>query len=277
MKKLISIVSTLCLLSSSYSQDTIKVAPSIYYLSSLNQDSRSFYGSVQYAREDIVYTDSLREIQYCYYMDSIRHCLGSTYQIKQNNLLLVSNHRDTTQWNINKLSDSLYQVHALIDGFYTHGLASSIVPLRFVKDLITTTADKKDTLWYTRYEYSLHDPEGYPIYTLYKSAILGKVYESKQCDVPPTRRDGLSFTSIVWDCAEGCYNDPYYVVNRTTFIITSEGRIKNISEFGNLDWSCAAVYIDFLKAVYRNSPVLPATRKTKPINIKWTVDVTGQR
>lgn len=273
MKKLLFIFAVLFLIKSVSAQDTIKLQPSIYYESAVHKDTRLFYGYVQYAREDIVYSDSLRSIQYCYYMDSVRHCIESVYRMKGNDILEVSNYRDTIEWKYKRRSDSLYEISAFVDGFYQYGLARSLQPLLFFNKQVTTTSDKIDTLWFTEYVYSPHDPEGYRTYTLHTNTIKGKIYTSKQCTIPPRLQSGSAFTELTWVPGELGYNDPYYFVRRTVFVVTAEGRILNVSEMGNLEWSSAAVCIDFLKEVYRYSPLLPATRKGKPVNVQWQVKV----
>lgn len=273
MKRFLTAFAILFFMINGHAQDTLKVEPSIYYSSAEHADTRSFYGYVQYAREDIVYTDSLRSIQYCYYMDSVRHCMESVYQLKDDDVLLVSNYRDTIAWNYKRRSDSLYEISAFIDGFYQYGLARSLHPLLFFNKQVTTTSDKIDTLWSIEYVYSPHDPEGYATYALHKKNIEGKVYTNKQCSLQPRLQNGAVFTELTWILGELGYNDPYYFVRRTVFIVTAEGRIANVSEMGNLEWSSAAVCIDFLKQVYRYSPLLPATRKSKPVNVQWEVSV----
>lgn len=254
-----------------YAQDTIKVESSIYYSSAKHTDTRSFLGYVQYAREDIVYSDSLRQIQYCYYKDSVRRCTGTLYQLKSDNVVLISTAQDTVAWMYSKYNDSLYEVNAVNDGFWYSGWASSIMPLQFKGELAAIAADRTDTLWYTTYAYTTHFPEGNPSYRLNQTPVNGKIYKSKQCDLLPRLQDGSIFTKMHWEVGGLCYNDPYYVVNRTVFVVTAEGRIRNITEAGNLEWSCSDVYMSFVKSLYKNLPLMAATRKGKPVNVQWMV------
>lgn len=271
MKRLLIVLSLLFLIHSSYAQDTIKMQSSVFYNSAEHKDTRSFYGYMEYAREDVVYSDSLRSVQYCYYKDSLRHCIGSLYQLKPDNVVLISTLQDTVAWMYRKQNDSLYEVNAVIDGFWYSGWASSVMPLKFKGELVTLAADKTDTLWYTTYTYTPHFPEGNPSYKLNTTPIKGKIYKSKQCDLLPRLQDGTVFTKINWEVKNFCYNDPYYFVSRTEFVVTAEGRIRNITRAGNLDLSCSDVYIDFVKTLYKNLPLMAATRKGKPVNVQWGV------
>ncbi|WP_018343435.1 hypothetical protein [Cytophaga aurantiaca] len=271
MKKLLFIFAAIFFINSVSAQDTIKVEPSVYYESTIHQDTRSFYGYVQYAREDILYFDSLRSIQYCYYMDSVRKCIGSVYQLKPDNVVLISTLQDTVAWMYRKYNDSLYEVNAVIDGFWYSGWASSVMPLQFKGELAAIAADRTDTLWYTTYAYTSHFPQGNSSYRLNQTPVKGKIYKSKQCDLLPRLQDGSVFAKMNWEVKNLCYNDPYYYVSRTVFVVTAEGRIRNISRAGNLDLSCSDVYIDFVKTLYKNLPLMSATRKGKPVNIQWEV------
>lgn len=271
MKKLLFIFAVIFLVIPVRAQDTIKLQPSVFYNSAEHTDTRSFIGYAEYAREDIVYSDSLRAIQYCYYKDSVRHCFGSVYQLKPDNVVLISTRQDTVAWSYRKYNDSLYEVNAVIDGFWYAGWASSIMPLQFRGELAAIAADRADTLWYTTYTYTPHFPEGNPSYGLNQTPIKGKIYKSKQCDMLPRLQDGNTFSKMHWEVGGLCYNEPYYVVNRTIFVVTAEGHIRNITELGNLDWACSDVYMSFVKSLYKNLPLMPATRKGKPVNVQWTV------
>lgn len=258
-------------------QDTIKLGPSVFYSSAEHPDDRSFYGYAEYAREDVVHSPSVKEVQYCYYKDGNRRCSGIFYELVADSVVKIYQNTDDAsieEWTYKKRKDSVYEVHALIDGLYYQGLAKSIQPLLFSGKVFTTTADRIDTLWYAQYYYTARNPDGNPQYTLYKSKIEGKVYKAEKCETVPMIPAGKPFNEIIWNShGLGCYNDPYYTVFKFVCIVTAEGRIKNVQLYGNLEWYCPEVDIDFYKTVYKNYTLIPATRKGKAVNVEWFVKV----
>jgi hypothetical protein len=258
-------------------QDTIKLGPSIFYSSTEYPDDRSFYRYAEYAREDVIHSPSVKEVQYCHYKDGNRRCLRNFYELVSDSILKIYQNVDDTsieEWIYKKREDSVYEVHTFIDGLYYEGLAKSLQPLLFSGKVFTTTTDRIDTLWYAQYYYTARNPDGNPQYTLYKSKIAGKIYKAEKCETVPMISEEKAFDEIVWNShGLGCYNDPYYTVLKFLCVITAEGRIKNVQLYGNLEWYCPEVDIDFYKTVYRNYALIPATRKGEAVNVEWLVKV----
>ncbi len=93
-----------------YGQDTIKREASIKFSSiEFPVKSKRFISKVRYAREDIVYNPNKNRIEFCYYYDQKRICLGESYQIIKDSIILIySSFSDSVfqEWSYSKIEEN---------------------------------------------------------------------------------------------------------------------------------------------------------------------------
>jgi hypothetical protein len=253
-------------------QDTIRLEPSIHYSSKLYPyTGKDFAFKARYAREDIVFSDTRKEIDYCYYYDSLRNCRQYYYELTNDSTLTINN----CNWNYRKEGNSFF-VYRYIDGVYESGYAKTLIPFETTGLFTTTTADKIDTLWAT--DYATDEPSNpcnRPTYFFYKAPITGKIYPQNKIDEPCTLPNGAELPVIYLKRNDVCYGEPLYKVRTMKFIVTKEGRIVNIEQSqGNIDISfCPGYILELTKYIKQWGTLIPARRKGKNVNVAWTVAV----
>lgn len=258
--------------SSCFSQDTIRVEPSIYYSSSDEPTlGKEFHFRVRYAREDIVYSSFHKRIEYCYYYDKERKCFGTTYQLINDTSLSI----DGIVWKCIKAGDK-YFLERFFNGTYESGYATSLIPLKTTGLFFTTTADKVDTLWST--DYSADSPSNRfdnPRWVFYKTSINGKVFKQTEVDILPKTENGESLKPIFLGRKDACYNEPLVYVSELKFIITKEGRIVNIQQSkGNVDLeNCPYYMMDLIRYLVQLGKIHPAQKNGVNVNAWYTLKV----
>jgi hypothetical protein len=253
-------------------QDTIRVEPSYYYTSDKEPNrGKDFAFRVKYAREDIVYSDTLKRIEYCYYYDNERYCYGKTYHILSDSTIDI----DGVVWQKKRRGHD-YSIVRYFSNLRENGYANSLIPFKTKGHCITTTADKIDTLWRTDYwDDNVDRPYEKPLRTFHKSNIEGKVYNQNEIDVLPTLLNGDTLSTIHLDAIAGCYSEPLYYLSELQFVITSEGRIVNVEVsqgFVDLD-SCPEYFMQIVYQIYEKGQFTPARRKGQNVNVLWKVKV----
>lgn len=253
-------------------QDTIRLEPSVHYSSNIYPyRGKDFASKIKYAREDIVFSDTQKEIDYCYYYDSLRNCIQYYYELTNDSTLTINNYH----WNYRKEGNSFF-VYRYIDGFYESGYAKTLIPLETTSLFTTTTADKIDTLWATDYAtYKPSNPYNRPTYFFYKASITGKIYPLNKVDEPCTLPNGAALPTIYLKRNDVCYGEPLYKVRTMKFIVTKDGRIVHIEQcHGNIDITfCPGYVLELTKYIKRWGILIPARRKGKNVNVAWTVAV----
>ncbi len=248
-------------------QDTVKVEPSIFYTSEKEpQRGKDFASRVKYAREDIIYSDKHRRIEYCYYYDNDRHCYGNTYNITSDSTIQV----DENTWKYT-LVGSNYFMEQYFEGTYISGYANSLIPLTFVGTRTTATSDKIDTLWSVNFDNS-RSRRGIE---LHKTNFYEKVFNSYEVDTPPSLLNGDSLAIIHLERTDVCISSPRYFVNEIQFVVTKSGRIVNIEQsIGNIDIKhCPEYVLDLMRYLVRLGPLRPATVKGKNVDVLWKLKV----
>ncbi len=257
-----------------HGQDTLRPEPAIFYSSKTEPvRGKEFASRVKYSREDIVFSDTKRIIEYCYYYDSERNCFGNSYEILDGSAIKINDEL----WNYTKQGDK-YILYRYFRGTYESGLAKTLIPLETIGSFITTTADKTDTLWET--DYSIDNPANpydHPGYTFHKTQITGKIYDETGVDEIPSFLNGDPFLKIGGkrEDEQVCYGEPLVTVSSMSFIITANGRIVNIEQKrGNIDFRYCPYYaMDLVRRIYQLGPVKPAKKKGKNVNVRWTINV----
>jgi hypothetical protein len=253
-------------------QDTIRVEPSYYYSSDKEPNrGKDFYFRVKYAREDIVYSDTLKRIEYCYYYDNERYSYGKTYHILSDSTFEI----DGVVWHYQNQGDR-YFVERYFNNLYERGFVKTLMPFETTGTFATMTAEKIDTLWTTDYSTDKPSkPYDRPSRIFHKSNIEGKVYTQNEIDVLPTLLNGDTLTTIHLDAIAGCYSEPLYYLSELQFVITSEGRIVNVEAsqgFIDLDF-CPEYFMQIVYQIYEKGQFTPAKRKGQNVNVLWKVKV----
>ncbi|HYV95233.1 MAG TPA: hypothetical protein VE978_25890 [Chitinophagales bacterium] len=253
-------------------QDTIRLDKSVHYSSSTEPYRSKYFAScAKYAREVIVFSDTHKRIEYCYYYDNERFCFGKTYKLTDDSVLDM----DEEKWVYKKQGDK-YFVNRFFKGTYESGYAISLMPFETTGIFTTTTSDKIDTLWTTDYSADHQDnPYDHPKYEFHKTRVSGKIYDAKKIDELPAFLNGDSIKEISLRRTDGCIGEPFYYVRTMTFVITKEGRIVNIEQdYGNFDLDFCPYYVmDLIRLIYQLSPVKPAKVKGESVNVRWIVKV----
>lgn len=253
-----------------FGQDTIKLEPSIIYPADIFF-SRAFASSVQHAREDIVFSDTHKRIEYCYYIGAKRNCSGQTYMLEGDSILKI----DDQTWFYRKLPTQNYEVYRYFRGTFESGTVTSLIPFTPTGIFTTYTKDKSIVLWTVNYDKwkrqnSLTDFD----YIFQQTEIPHKVYEAKQVDTPPVFADGTPLDTFELSLDATCmrYNEPYITFYAIRFIVTATGQIINIEQsHGMTDVSISCYMADVIRQVLFLGPVKPATRNGKNVAVKWIV------
>jgi hypothetical protein len=255
-----------------FGQDTIRVETSTHYTSDKEPNKgKGFASSVKYARQDIVYSDTYKRIEYCYYYDNERHCYGTNYLLVSDTTLDI----DGAIWNYRKQGDK-YSVGRYFNGTYECGFTKSLIPFETVGLFTTTTADKIDTLWTTDYSADKPSrPYDKPLWTFHKATVKGKIYAQDKIDEPPTLLNGDSLRTIYLNRTDGCIGEPYYYVKELKFVVKKEGRIVNIEQsVGNIDLDFCPYYVmDLIRYVLQLGQTKPAKLNGQNVNVQWTLKV----
>ena len=265
----------------SFGQDTIQVEPSRFYTSEAEPTrGKDFASRVKYAREDIVFNQKFRKVEYCYYYDNKRICYGNTYQLIGDFTLQIGDSVSSNaiqSWTYRKMESGQYLVYRFHNGLYEIGKAKQLIPFEVIGSLFTMTRDKSDTLWIADYStVNSANPYSKPKYSYPKASLEDKIYELKKVDQPPTLLTGeLIPDTIVRARTDGCLSEPYQRVRTMTFIVTEDGYIKNIEQGnGNFDIEYCPQYILELMTIISNYGQLkPAILNGKPVNVKYIINV----
>jgi hypothetical protein len=250
-------------------QDTIKFEPSVYYTKITEPyRGKDFASRVKYAREDIVFSEKHKRIEYCYYYDDERHCHGTDYILKSDSTLDI----DGETWNFKKQGGK-YFVESYHNSTYTNGFTNSLIPFEAFGIFTIMTADKIDTLWTRNYSTNIPSYEG--IWTFYKTEIKDKIYTQGQIDESPTLLNGDTLKTIYLKRMSVCISEPGYYVKELKFIITKEGRVVNIEPsiaFIDLD-RCPYYFMELITYLAQLGPFNSAKLNGKNINVEWTLKV----
>jgi len=253
-------------------QDTIRVEASTHYTSDKEPNrGKEFASRVKYSREDIVFSDTHKRIEYCYYYDNERHCYGTDYRLTSDIALDING----VIWNYKKQGDK-YFVERYFNGTYECGFAKSLVPLETVGLFTTTTKDKIDTLWTTDYSADKPSrPYDRPEWTFHKSKVKGKIFAQDKIDQPPTLLNGDTLKTIFLNRKDFCLSEPYYIVREMKFVVTEEGKIVNIEQsVGNIDMDWCPYYVmDLMRYLLQLGQIKPAKINEQNVNVLWTLKV----
>jgi hypothetical protein len=272
IKYVLRILVFLLSVSTCFGQDTIRVEASTRYTSGKEPNrGKEFASRVKYAREDIVYSDTHKRIDYCYYYNDERHCYGTNYLLESDTTVVI----DEETWHYRKQGDK-YFVERYINGTYECGFAKSLIPFETIGLFTTTTRDKIDTLWTT--DYSADKPArpyDNPLWTFHKTRIKGKVYTKETIDEPPTLLTGETPGTIYLSRKDCCIGEPYYYVSELKFVVNNEGRIVNIEQsVGNIDLASCPYYImDLMRHLLQLGPLKAAKLNGQNVNVQWTLKV----
>jgi hypothetical protein len=253
-------------------QDTIRVERSHHYTRKEDPNrGMLFAAKVRYAREDIVFSETHKRIEYCYYYDQQRICYGTNYWLSSDSTIDI----DDIRWHFVR-QGRRYFVSRYFDGTYESGYVRSLIPFETIGLFTTTTADRAITLWTTDYRTDrASNPYDKPRWIFHKTKIQGKLYEPANIDEAPTLLNGEALKPISLQRRDGCYNEPFYQVRELKFVVTETGRIINIEQsIGNIDLDFCPYYVmDLMRALIQYGPLKPAKLKGQNVAVLWTLAV----
>jgi hypothetical protein len=264
-----------------YSQDTIIVGKKYYY----TQDEfhkltgQGFEGD--YGREDIVYSENHKRIEYCYYIDSIKKCVGRDYYLINDSILsFLDSKSDSIKYVYKKLPNGYYKIEKQDEQIFEFAEVESLIPLKFITPLITISKDTKDTLWTTTYincNICVNRPFITPVHDLYESKINGKIYEYNKVDSIPVQLNGDSLKHAIIDKYYNiayCYSMPMRMdIAFIPCIITKEGEIMNIDLTYYHYFDCPYTSMEIIKQIKQWGKVKPAYKNGQPVNVRWFIKV----
>jgi hypothetical protein len=259
------------------SQDTIKVEESSEYFSASNTwGSMEFNAKVKYSREDIVFSDNLKRIEYCFYYDNQRNCHGKTYELQNDSTLSIFESQDTLIYNFQyKNSDSLF-IYGENNNTYEFGYVNSLIPL-LPYEIYTLNEHKTDTLWISDFSnFSPENPYSTPKWTYPTNKINGKIYSSSEVDILPTTSNGQQLPSnINLKRTKHCINEPLLFIQSMEFTIDNKGRIKNIKQkIGNFESNYCPYYLmEVMKIISNYGTLNPAKINGEEVWMKYEINV----
>lgn len=265
-----------------FSQDTIKVEPSIFYSKEKEKQLTGKGVYKEYSKEVIIFSENHKREECCYYVDSIvRKCIGIDYKNIGDSILLIGEldkRNDLEHWNINKLKNGNYLLERINNGTYELWESKKLVPPQPLTSLITITLDKKDTLWTTSFNSNCNQYPNYRKTKFYKKEIFDKVYEYDKVDSPPTQLNGKALKKINIQGIAPCFSEPAFVdITLVAMIITKEGDIQNIEQaIGTLSEGCPFTMQEIIKEIKSRGKVNPAVKGGKKVNVRWFVEVNNE-
>jgi hypothetical protein len=261
----------------SYSQDTIRVGKSFHYSAEEVQrlSGKGFYG--KYGQEKIIFDQNHIKVEYCYYNEANRTCYGYHYRIMNDSTLTIGDSTGSNPietWTFRELSNNHFSVYRIKDGFLESGEVDTLIPLRHIKPFVTTTIDKKDTLWRTSDFTCLNRKYGYYTADFNVSNVDGRIYDYFEIDTPPIQFNGDSLSAIEIEGIIPCISQPMTWINTVTCIITKEGEIVNIEQaLGGISDNCSYTMMEINRLISNWGKVKPATLNGLPVNVRWFIKI----
>ncbi|MEM1001943.1 MAG: hypothetical protein AAGH46_04765 [Bacteroidota bacterium] len=260
-----------------YSQDTLRIGESYHYSAEEVQKLRGkgFHG--KYGQENILFDQNHIKVEYCYYHEAIRTCYGYHYRIINDSTLTIGDslgNKSIETWTFKKLSNSHYAVYRMKDGFLESGEVDTLIPLRHIEPFVTTTLDKKDTLWQTNDFTCLNRTHGYYTADFNVSNVAGRIYDYLEIDTPPVQLNGDSLLSIEINGIHPCMSQPLTWLTAVTCVVTKEGKIVNIEQaLGGISDNCSYTMMEINRSIATWGRVKPATLSGRPVNVRWFIKI----
>jgi hypothetical protein len=260
---------------SSVAQDTIRLEPRVQYYAAIDSvRDRMFAAHARYAKEEIIFSDRHKKIQYCYYYDQERVCYGNEYKIISDSILQTNEE----QW-IYKREGELYKVWRIKKGYYESGYAKSLMPLETIGLFTTTSLNFKDTLWHTDHtKEKPNRPYSHPAYFFHRHKIAGKIYDVREMDsLPPILKAQMPLELKI-DPDNFCINDAMSRHHRISFILTANGRMVNFEQRKDDPevQFCPYEVLDILRQLYSTFLVKPVLLDGKPVNVRCYLIIKGK-
>ncbi len=277
-KYIIFVVSGILIGINSYNQDTIPIDKRIEYyadmdsLEILSHVGMNTFFLANYARELIRFDNDSAKLENCFYYDGRRYLRDDrTFSFKRTGDSLISVYYKgyTEQWNYQKLSDTLYRLTHLSDGFREVGYAKQLIPLEKTSDFYLRDI-KDDTLCKIKYS-GIVFPEVIP--------VVKPVDDSTYvlCEQMPTYKGGgidkvhldiFRNMQINMPAMENSLNCTSFVMH---FMIDKTGKVTNFRFIRGCDNGFMERSI--LKTLYQLKEFTPGTIHGKPVNVEMTVPV----
>lgn len=235
--------------------------------------SKGFHG--EYGREDVVFSNKHKKIEYCYYIDGVRNCISDDYFILNDSTLMVND--SNTLWNFKLNAKNQYLVSKTNANIYTSGIAISLMPLVFISKLYSINLLSKDTLYSTSYYYPRYfNPQGVASIKPYTGYFKGKLFEYNEIDKAPSLLNGDSIPWVKFNEYNSlCLSQPYIKeLTLISVIIASDGSIKMIDQaIGNydLEYCNSKTYFEIINFLISLGKFKPALSKGKPVNVRWFI------
>ncbi|MCF8298386.1 MAG: hypothetical protein K9J13_12640 [Saprospiraceae bacterium] len=270
----------LSLISYSFGQKRIRVEPISRYsrLKKENRNSRWMHSFAKRAREDIIYSDTHKRVEYCYYLGFERICYGETYRLIGDSTLQIGDtlyNNKVHQWTYRKLENGNFFVYSNFDNVYEFGIVKELIPFERIGNFIVTKKNKKDTLWIADYsKVDMSKLYSEPIIQIYKSKICGKIYDADEVDISPSLINGDSIPEIKLERLSYQFCEPWMmVVKNMSFIISNTGVILNIEQYNGFFDNNDPYILELMKEIIKMEPLKPAIVDGEYVNSKCYVEI----
>lgn len=277
-KYFLLVLSGILIGTNSYNQDTIPIGKRIEYYAAMDSlEILSHFGMntffrADYARELIRFDNDSAELENCFYYDGKRYLRDDrTFSFKRTGDSLISVYYKgyIEQWKYQKISDTLYRLTQLSDGFREVGYAKQLIPLEKTNDFYLMNM-KDDTLCTIKYS-GIVFPKVIPVvkpvsdstYVLceqmptYKGGGIDKVHldilRNMQINMP-AMENSLNCTSFVM----------YFMIDKT-------GEVTNFRFIRGCDNGFMEKSI--LKTIYQLKKFTPGYMHGKPVNVEMTAPI----
>jgi hypothetical protein len=288
-KKIAFLSFLLFLIQNTNAQDTIRLAPSIHYS---EMDYELARMGPERAREDVVFNERHKKVEYCYYLNNKRICSGEEYRLIGDSILQIGDslHLDQmVHWTYKKRENGQYFVKRQYYGVCESGIASDLMPLIKLNDFATLSQETQDTLWvanvqYYNKKYKRRGIAFAPKFRHPMAKIEGKIYEIDKVEQLPTFMNNDSLPKIIGSSflnflKKGrmaiCYGEPFIYVKNMSFIVTKSGEIKNIQQnIGSIDIDdCTSLLRELMLFINQFGRLKPAKIKGRSVNVKYILNV----
>lgn len=265
-------------------QDTIKIGPSYTYTEAEYSSlyGKGFHG--EYGREDIIYSDNHKRIEYCYYYNNERICKGHDYFITDSTFAIEENYNsseysDLLLYKYQKLDTGKYLIRRDTPQFYETAIATEIFPLIIEGQKSTISKINADTLWTTDYVYNKYNyshPFPYEKINIYKNTVKGKVFDYNQIEYGPTYTNGLKLDTLHSLNHNVCISQLSGLTIMLVCTITTEGKIK-VSDIITDNMGCLGTAQHLVLRLNNFKELNSATVNGEAVNARWFIPVIISR
>lgn len=263
-------------------QDTVIVSPApTYNTVDYPIYNKSLASIAEYGRTDIIYSPQHTKIVYSYHYNNNVYNKTMDYQIRNDSTIQIISDQDTTVWNYHLTYDGKYHVQRIRNNYLISGQTGSLIPLLYEGQFLNIYLKTGDTIYTTNYNQFKYEANFIRInHDYYTSSVAEQIYSLDDVDTPPLLHTKVPLPDTLKRYrSEGYMSEPYTRVHSIEFIVTSEGKIKNVRQLdGNEAFSIYPDYmLELTEYLFALAPLHPAIKNGKPVAVRYVMPVNSSK